>query len=53
MATAMEINQVPTYVSDEEITTDETVVNENSTTTKRRQRNWVKDMVFNKISTFD
>jgi hypothetical protein len=47
MATAMDIVEVPDYVSDEEISTSEPASSGNTNTVKKRQRRWVKDMVFN------
>jgi hypothetical protein len=47
MATALEIVEVPTYVSDDEMDTSETVDNGNKNCVKKRQRNLVEKMVFN------
>jgi hypothetical protein len=47
MATALEIVEVPTYVSDDEMDTNETVNNGNQKRMKNRERNWVEEMVFN------
>ncbi|KAF9758301.1 hypothetical protein NGRA_3148 [Nosema granulosis] len=43
----MDIVEVPNYVSDEEISTNESVSSGNIKRVKKRQRNWVKEMVFN------
>jgi hypothetical protein len=47
MATAIEMDEVPTYISDEETSVNELVHSENKKRVKQRQRNWVKEMVFN------
>jgi hypothetical protein len=47
MATALKIVEVPTYVSDDEMDTSETVGNGNKKLVNKRQRNWVEKMVFN------
>jgi hypothetical protein len=46
MATAKKIVEVPAYVSDEEMNTSEPENDGNKEKRKRRQRNWVKEMVF-------
>ncbi|CAF3328610.1 unnamed protein product [Rotaria sp. Silwood2] len=47
MTTAVEIVEVPTYVSDDEMDKSETVDNGNKKRVKKRQRNWVEEIVFN------
>ena len=47
MATTLEIVEVPAYVSDDEMDTNETANNKNQKRMKKRQRNWVEEMVFN------
>ncbi|CAF1118993.1 unnamed protein product [Rotaria sordida] len=47
MTTVAEIVEVPTYVSDDEVDKSETVDNGNKKRAKKRQRNWVEEMVFN------
>jgi hypothetical protein len=47
MATAMEMDEVPSYISDEEASITRTVNTENNERVKQKQRNWVKEMVFN------
>ncbi|CAF1482527.1 unnamed protein product, partial [Rotaria sordida] len=47
MATALEIVEVPAYVSDDEVDTNEIVDNGNQKRMKKRQRKWVEEKVFN------
>ena len=46
MATAKEIVEVPSYVSDDEVDISESQHDGNKEKRKRRRRNWIKDMVF-------
>jgi hypothetical protein len=45
MATVVENIDVPNYVSNEEIDTNEVVSNGNQSRAKKRQRSWVKEML--------
>jgi hypothetical protein len=47
MAMMLEIVEVPTYVSDDEMDTSDTIDNGKKKSVKKRQRNWVEAMVFN------